>query len=99
MSARDAGKYQAVGITEQVGITEPVLITFTSDPYHLLGDTAPTRETLAILAEHGLAYCTLTKGGTRALRDLDLFRLDRDAFASTLTSLDDAFGAARCVAG
>jgi hypothetical protein len=34
---------------------------------------------------------TLTKGGTRALRDLDLFRPDRDAFASTLTSLDGSF--------
>jgi hypothetical protein len=32
----------------------------------------------------------LTKGGTRSLRDLDLFRQSRDAFASTLTSLDDA---------
>lgn len=35
--------------------------------------------------------CTLTKGGRRALRDIDLFRPDRDAFASTLTSLDDRF--------
>jgi len=33
----------------------------------------------------------LTKGGTRALRDLDLFRPKRDAFACTLTSLDDRF--------
>ena len=31
------------------------------------------------------------KGGKRALRDLDLFRPDRDAFASTLTSLDPEF--------
>lgn len=38
-----------------------------------------------------LAFCTLTKGGRRALRDIDLFRPDRDAFASTLTSTDDAF--------
>ena len=35
--------------------------------------------------------CTLTKGGTRALRDLDLFRPSHDAFATTLTSLDDNF--------
>ena len=46
---------------------------------------------LEILTEHGLAFCTLTKGGTRSLRDLDLFRPTRDAFACTLTSLDDAF--------
>jgi DNA repair photolyase len=46
---------------------------------------------LECLIDHGLAFCTLTKGGTRALRDLDLFRPNRDAFATTLTSLDDAF--------
>ena len=33
----------------------------------------------------------MTKGGSRALRDLDLFRHDRDAFACTLTSLDESF--------
>src|SRR5438067_1974448 len=38
-----------------------------------------------------LACCNLSKGGTRALRDLDLFRPKRDAFACTLTSLDDRF--------
>jgi DNA repair photolyase len=81
---KDARRCQAQGITEQV------MLSFTSDPYHL-GDTAPTRATLEILIEHGLGVCTLTKGGTRALRDLDLFRPDRDAFASTLTSLDDRF--------
>jgi DNA repair photolyase len=51
----------------------------------------PTRRALIILADHGLAYCTLTKGGTKALRDLDLFRPSRDAFACTLTTLDDRF--------
>src|SRR5580704_148881 len=44
-----------------------------------------------MIQAHGMAICTLTKGGTRAYRDLDLFRPGRDAFASTLTSLDDAF--------
>jgi DNA repair photolyase len=38
-----------------------------------------------------MAVCTLTKGGTRSLRDIGLFRPTRDAFASTLTSLDAAF--------
>lgn len=83
---KDAKRYQAAGITEQV------MLSFTSDPYHR-GDTAATRETLEILAAHGLAFCTLTKGGTRALRDLPLFRPSRDAFACTLTSLDDQFSA------
>lgn len=77
----DARKYQAAGITEQV------MLSFTTDPYHP-GDTSLTRQTLEILIAHGLAFCTLTKGGTRGLRDIDLFRPERDAFASTLTSLD-----------
>jgi hypothetical protein len=81
---RDALKYQAAGVREQV------MLSFTTDPYHP-GDTTLTRATLLELREHGLGFCTLTKGGSRALRDLDLFRNDRDAFASTLTSLDDDF--------
>ncbi len=81
---KDAKKYQAAGINEQV------MLSFTSDPYHP-GDSLLTRETLTVLRDHGLSFATLTKGGTRALRDLDLFRPDRDAFASTLTSLDESF--------
>jgi DNA repair photolyase len=81
---RDVAKYQAAGVTEQV------MLSFTTDPYHP-GDTSVTRWTLEKLAEHGMAFCTLTKGGTRALRDIDLFRPERDAFASTLTSLDRHF--------
>lgn len=81
---KDAKKYQQAGITEQV------MLSFTSDPYHR-GDTMMTRKTLHTLAAYGMAFCTLTKGGTRSFRDRDLFRKDRDAFASTLTTLDDAF--------
>ena len=81
---KDARCNQAAGIPEQV------MLLFTTGPYHP-GDSTPTRTTLEILIAHGLAFCTLTKGGTRALHDLYLFRPDRDAFASTLTSLDDHF--------
>lgn len=81
---KDAKKYFAAGSKEQV------MLSFTTDPYHP-GDTSLTRKTLQVLRSYGLGFCTLTKGGSRALRDLDLFRPDRDAFASTLTSLDDAF--------
>lgn len=81
---KDARKYQAAGITEQV------MLSFTTDPYHP-GDNSLTRKVLEVLIDNGLAFCTLTKGGARALRDLDLFRPDRDAFACTLTSLDDQF--------
>lgn len=81
---RDARKYKESGSTEQV------MLSFTTDPYHP-GDNSLTRETLEVLRNHGLGFCTLTKGGTRGLRDMDLFRPDRDAFASTLTSLEDDF--------
>lgn len=81
---RDAEKYMYAGVHEQV------LLSFTSDPYHP-GDNELTRSVIKILQDYGLAVCTLTKGGTRSLRDLDLFRPNRDAFASTLTSLDPAF--------
>jgi DNA repair photolyase len=81
---KDAAHHQRARITEQC------LISFTSDPYHPF-DTALTRECLMILRDYGLAFCTLSKGGTRALRDIDLFRPDRDAYAATLTTLDDHF--------
>jgi hypothetical protein len=81
---RDAEKYEAAGITEQV------MLSFTTDPFHP-GDTSLTSVTLDILKGYGLGFCTLTKGGTRAFRDIHRFRPDRDAFASTLTTLDDAF--------
>lgn len=81
---KDAKKYQAAGITEQV------MMSFTTDPYHP-GDNTLTRDVITILQDYGLGVCTLTKGGSRALRDIDLFRPTRDAFASTLTTLDDDF--------
>lgn len=81
---RDAVKYQALGITAQV------MLSFTTDPFNP-NDMSLTRPTIEILKQYGLAFCTLTKGGSRALPYLDLFRPNRDAFASTLTSLDDQF--------
>jgi DNA repair photolyase len=81
---KDAIKYQAAGITEQV------MLSFTTDIYNP-SDMSLTRPTLELLIEHGLGICPLTKGGTRALVDIDLFRPSLDAFASTLTTLDDRF--------
>jgi DNA repair photolyase len=80
---KDAKKYEAVGIREQV------MLSFTTDPFNNF-DMSLTRPTIEILQAHGLGVCTLTKGGARALHCLDLFRPERDAFASTLTSLDDS---------
>lgn len=81
---KEAKKYQEAGITAQV------MLSFTTDPYHP-GDTSLTRDTLQALQAHGLGICTLSKGGTRAYRDMDLFRPGRDAYAATLTTLDDKF--------
>lgn len=81
---KDAMRYQRAGVTDQV------MLSFATDPYHP-GGRSLTRPTLEMLAEHGLAFCTLTKGGHRALEDLSIFRPDRDAFACTLTTLDDSF--------
>jgi DNA repair photolyase len=78
---KDATDYQAAGVTEQV------MMSFSSDVYHPF-DTSLTRTSIKILMEHGMAVCVLSKGGTRALRDLDLFRPTRDAYAATLTTLD-----------
>jgi len=45
-------------------------------PFHILGV--------------GLSTARFGKGGTRALRDLDLFRPDKDCFATSLSSTDAA---------
>jgi N6-adenosine-specific RNA methylase IME4 len=80
---KDAAKYQALGITEQV------MLSFTTDVYNPI-NTSLTRPVIQILRDHGLGFCVLTKGGSRALADIDLYRPDRDAFAATLTSLGAA---------
>ena len=81
---KDARKYRVAGITEQV------LFSFTTDVYNPF-DRSLTRPSLQIVQEHGMGICVLTKGGSRALEDIDLYRPDRDSFASTLTTLDDSF--------
>jgi len=81
---RDARKYRDADTQEQV------LLSFTTDVYNPF-NTSLTRPTIEILTAHGLGFCVLTKGGTRALTDLDLYLPTRDAFAATLTSLDDSF--------
>jgi hypothetical protein len=42
-----------------------------------------------VLITNGLAFCALSRGGCRALRDID--RLRRVAYAATLTPPDDTF--------
>lgn len=81
----DAKKYREAGIRSQT------MFSFTSDVYSQT-DTSLTRPSIEVIRnETQLGFCVLTKGGTRALADIDLYRPTRDAFASTLTSLDDRF--------
>lgn len=67
-----------------------VLLSFMTDPYQPLDDTTrTTRHVIEVLREHRLSFQVLSKGGCRAARDFDLYG-QHDAFASTLTCLDDA---------
>lgn len=69
---------------------DQIFITFSSDPFHP-GSNEATRGIIEILQEAGLAFCTLSKGGARALPFIDMYRPDRDAYAASLTTLDGAF--------
>lgn len=71
------------------GEKKQVLLSFTCDPYQKIDEVyKDTRYTIETLHEYGFPICVLTKGGKRALRDLDLFTTG-DAFASTMTFVDD----------
>jgi DNA repair photolyase len=72
------------------GVTGQVLLSFTCDPYQMLDEQeAQTQAAIQILHAHGFDVCVLTKGGLRAMRDVDLFGA-HDGFAVTLTLLDNA---------
>lgn len=88
---KDIARYRTAGICDGHA-AEQVFITFSSDPWHP-GDVAPTVDTMLCLIEGGMAFCTLSKGGTRALGWRPLYRASRDAYAATLTSLDARFAA------
>lgn len=66
-----------------------VLLCFTTDPYQRLDVKLEiTRRAIEILHQHDIPVQVLTKGGSRALRDLDLFT-NRDMFAATMTFIDE----------
>lgn len=86
--ARDVLRHTSAG----VGIGHPaeqVFVTFSSDPFHG-GDLSHTEATLELLLTGGMAFSTLSKGGTRALDFLHLYRPGRDAYACTLTTTNAA---------
>lgn len=67
---------------------DKILLCFSCDPYQPIDDELQhTRKALQILKKYGHNFQILTKGGKRALRDLDLYG-PGDAFASTLTLID-----------
>ena len=66
-----------------------IFFCFTTDMYNPFCNE-PSRKILELTHQYGHSFTILTKGGKRALRDIDLY-VKADHFASTLTSLDDAF--------
>ena len=71
------------------GEDRQILFCFTCDPYQKLDvEYGLTREAIEACHKYGLSISVLTKGGSRALRDLDLFT-SQDSFAMTLTLLDE----------
>jgi len=68
------------------GTDKRVLLSFSTDPYQPLNDRLG-RQVLSILREHNIPWQVLTKGGTRAVGDFDLYG-PNDAFATTMTLLD-----------
>lgn len=86
---KDVDRYRAAGICGGHP-ADQVFITFSSDPWHP-GDNALTIYTIGILKSGGMSFCTLSKGGSRALPHIKLYRPERDAYAASLTSLDGAF--------
>jgi DNA repair photolyase len=85
----DCARYRKAGICDGHR-ADQIFMTFSSDPFHP-GDIKPTIEAIEILQDNGLAFCTLSKGGTKAVPYWNLYRPGRDAYAASLTSLDDDF--------
>jgi DNA repair photolyase len=73
---------------------EPILLCFSTDPYPKMPNefTLLTRRVIEVLTRYGHSFQVLTKGGRRALRDIDLYG-PGDLFATTLTLLDPAHSA------
>jgi DNA repair photolyase len=67
----------------------PVLLCFTTDPYQPNESKEITRQALELFRWYDYPFQVLTKGGMRAALDFDLFS-GKDAFASTLTFLDES---------
>jgi DNA repair photolyase len=77
---REAPKY--------AGTNKRIHLSFIGDPYCRIDrDIKLTRTVLQVLKENYLPFQILTKGGTAACRDFDLYGKD-DLFGTTLTFID-----------
>lgn len=87
---RDALKQLIADAEKLPSDAPPVLLSFTTDPYQPIDEQYRlTRQAIGQLKLKGQRVEILTKGGTHACRDFDLLGPE-DAFATTLTLLDDA---------
>ena len=76
-------------VPKYAGTDRRVLLSFMSDPYpEIEAEEKLTRAVIEILKGSRIPFQVLTKGGTRAVRDFDLYGAN-DAFATTLTYLQD----------
>lgn len=67
-----------------------VMLSFTSDPYQPIeAGLQITKQALEMFRQYGVPFQVLTKGGSRAARDFDLYG-KTDAFATTLTFVNEA---------
>lgn len=75
-------------IGEPLGKGQRVLLCFTCDPYPTCeNETRTTRRALNLLDSYDIPFQVLTKSGSKATEDIDLYGLN-DAFASTLTFIN-----------
>lgn len=73
----------------QTGQVDRILLCFMCDPYQPIDeDLKITRKVLELFKKYNIRFQVLTKGGSRAERDFDLYKKG-DAFATTLTFLSD----------
>ncbi len=76
---------------ELAGTNKRVLLMFLGDPYSPEAKASGvTREALKILREYDVPFQILTKGGTRAVDDFDLYG-PNDAFATTLVFVSEQY--------
>lgn len=75
-------------ILRELGNKKLVMFSFTSDVYQLDEDfNMITRDALQLFKKYNQPFHLLTKGGTKAIRDFDLYK-DSDWFACSLTFMD-----------